>query len=397
MSSATVTISRLGGLGDGTGVLDGEQLFVAKSTVGDVLEVHITGKSNGIKRAEIVSVITPGHDRITPPCKHFASCGGCALQHLNDEAYRRFKQDSVTMALGYGGYEGTAPRYHFLPANTRRRVEFKVQNNALSLVESKSHERVAITQCLILTPRLQALIQPLNALLPTLPGINSVQLTQADSGVDIQIKASGPLPEAALKAFASSHDLARINHIERRPVTMDFGGQQVTLPAGSFLQASKEAEMLMSSLVLQAAKGKRNIVEFFSGLGTYTFGLAANAKIHAQELDVPMVRAMQAANHPNIRARSRDLFQHPLTVEELEEYDAAVINPPRAGADMQTRNLAKSGIPTIIMVSCNPATWSRDAKTLKHAGYALASLDVIDQFVYSPHVELVSVFRRLHT
>lgn len=357
-----------------------------------MLEVEEISAKADFARAAILKIISPGPDRADAACRHYDSCGGCALQHLSQAAYKKFKTDIVTTALGYAGFDA-APQFHFMKPDSRRRADFKVANGKLAYVSARSHERVAIDTCPILTPKLNALIAPLNTLLAQFPA-TAVQITEADSGIDIQIESRAKLSEATLRNFAQAHGVARINHVTLKPVAMRFGGVDVPLPPQAFLQACKEAEALMASRVTDAAKGAKNIVEFFSGLGTYTFALARHAQVTAYELDAAMVAAMAGMKQKNIKAARRDLFKQPLGAKELKGFDCAVINPPRSGAAAQTEQLAKSGIAKIIMVSCNHATWSRDAKTLKNAGYALAALDVIDQFVYSPHVELVSVFEK---
>lgn len=387
--SYPITIDKIAGLGDGVGSHDGVPVFVAKSTAGDVVRVTETSRIKDSARADILEILTPGPDRAEPICPHYARCGGCSLQHLTPESYQSFKQGIVASALGYGGFADIAPTFHFLPPPTRRRADFKVDRGHLAYLAPKSHERVAIEHCPILTPALQALITPLNELLAG-HDTRNLQLTESDNGIDIQL--DGHISVQKLSDFAAHHDIARINEHVRRAPYMLFGGRQIQLPAGAFLQASKEAETLMSGLVSTALSQANSIVEFFSGLGTYSFPLALNAKLTAYELDRAMVAAMNGANHPNISAYRRDLFKEPVNSKDLKGFDAAIVNPPRAGADAQMRVLAHSRISRIAMVSCNHATWSRDAKTLKNAGYRLVKLDVIDQFVYSPHVELVSVF-----
>lgn len=388
-----LTIEKLGGLGDGSGFHDGKPVFVSKSCMGDKLLVRDVQVKADFKRAEIIRVLTPGRDRVEAICAHYDACGGCSLQHLSEEAYRTFKKNVITAALGYAGFPDVIPTFHFMPANSRRRADFKVENGALAYVSAKSHERAPITACPILTPAIEALIAPLNTLLAGMPA-TGVQVTEADSGLDIQIESDRKLPDAALKNFAQQHQLARINHIALKPVTMRFGGVDVKLPPRAFLQAGKQAETLMGRLVDDAAKGNERVIEFFSGLGTYTFALAQHAQVSAYELDEAMVNAMRAMNHKNITATRRDLFKEPISAEGLGKFNACVINPPRTGAATQIAALGASKIDTIIMVSCNHATWGRDARTLKDAGYRLSALDVVDQFVYSAHIELVSVFRR---
>jgi 23S rRNA (uracil1939-C5)-methyltransferase len=405
LAQFTFEISRLGGLGDGSGTYEDSQYFVPKSTVGDILKVNTTDSQGGQRRAEIVEIVKAGPNRVAAPCPHFTACGGCALQHLDHDAYQNFKKSIVTTALGYGGFPEVEPIIHFLPANTRRRTEFKIENRQLAYVAAKSHTKVPINSCLILIPELQALIKPINKMLPKFPHVTGVSISMTDTGIDMLLQlASSDGGLSYYKPFLDTLPLARVSIQwpsksiqmldQKEMILMRLGNHDVPIPADAFLQASSEAQKIITDLVVKAVTGTSPIVDLFCGMGTYSFPMSDNrARVHAVDNNGPMIDHMKGIS-PQVSVQKRDLFLNPLTTEELKKYKAAVINPPRMGAAAQIKHLAASGIPKIVMVSCNHSTWSRDAKALKTAGYNLQSLTAIDQFVYSPHVEIVSVFSR---
>lgn len=400
----TLTIDTLGGLGDGVGKHGDKPVYVPKSCAGDVLKVRLTSQTKEFDRGEIVEIITAGAERAPAPCPHYAACGGCSLQHLNEGAYRALKEQMINVAVGYSGTAEAKPTFHYLAANTRRRAEFKVNNSKLSYYGLRSNQLTAINSCLILAPELQALIAPINALLPNFPLISGITLTLADTGIDmvLQLPSSTGGTEQYEK-FMKTLPIIRISIQwpngstqlvkQKEVVAMTLGEYQVTLPATAFLQATKAAQKIITDIVTKTTNGVSPIVDLFAGIGTYSFPMSARARVHAVENDGPMIDHVRSVS-PKVTTAKRELFKNPLTASELAKFNACVINPPRAGAKAQTEELAKSTIKKIVMISCNPATWSRDAKILHDAGYTLLSLDVIDQFVYSPHVELVSTHTR---
>ena len=407
-SQDTLEITRLAGLGDGIGSHNGKPVFVPKSCAGDVLRVNFTQETVEFYRGEIDSVVTPGPERVPAPCPHFSACGGCSLQQLSQASYQAFKRDVVVQALGYSGFADIQPEMHFLPPASRRRADFKILNGSLAYSGMRSHDLVAIKTCLILEPALQALIEPLNAFLPKLPRFKTVSFTSADSGIDIRftlLPTALPLPETEqkmLQTFAEHYNVGRIMlddgkriipFIVRTPITMQLGEHKVPLPPRAFLQATKQAQTLMTEFALKHLRTSQKVVDLFAGMGTYTFPLSRFGKVVAVEGDKHMVESSKYISK-SVEIKRRDLFLEPLTVTQLNKFDGAIINPPRAGAKNQIEQLAGSKIKTIVMISCNPATWSRDAKTLKNAGFHLEKLTAIDQFVYSGHVEIASVFRR---
>jgi len=403
-------ITSLGGLGDGIGSLDGKPVFVPKACVGDVLEVRIIRENHDGLQAIINNIVTSGPDRVVPPCPHFTLCGGCKLQQLSAPAYRAFKTRMLHSALSYGGFEMADAEMVFVPAGARRRVEFTANyangRVALGFNELRSNRPVSITNCMVLEPVLQTLFAPLCDVLSALSfaeDIKTVSLTVADNGVDMVIETKSTLP--AWKGEFAGIDRISIRHgdqlktiHERVPVEMNLGNYAIALPPDSFLQATREGQAKLTEIVLESTKSTTSVVDLFCGIGTYSFGLSRFANTHAVEGDATMVQTMKTSitRHAikTLTAEQRDLFKKPLTTQELARFDAAVINPPRIGAKAQTQALADSSINKIVMVSCNPATFSRDAKILKQAGFTLTRALGIDQFVYSPYLEIVAIFER---
>lgn len=347
----SLNITRLAGLGDGVGTYQGKPVFVSKACAGDVLEVEPTHETKEHIRAEILRIITPGPDRVPAPCPHYAACGGCSLQHLRPEAYQAFKQGTLSAALKKAGAPDTPIKMHFLPPASRRRAEFKrTPEGKPAYLGARSHTLVPIDNCLILTPGLQARMG------------ESLTLTEYDT------------PQGEIMC----------------------GEYAITPPPGAFLQASREAQNLMTKAVTEALAGCKSVADLFCGIGAYSFPLAANARVSAYELDAAMVSCIKTHAEKyslkSLSAHKRDLFKKPLTPKELATFDGIAINPPRAGANAQAQQIPKARIPKVVIISCNPATFARDAKTLIDAGYQLDSALGIDQFVYSAHLEIVGVF-----
>lgn len=401
-------------MGDGIATHAGKPVFIPKSVSGDRLRVRIIAQTSEFMRGEIIDVLFPGEHRAPAPCPHFAACGGCSLQQLEQTHYRNFKTRIAHNALKQAGYEGADINTVFLPAASRRRAEFKWTGSELAYLGLRSHSKTAIGTCLILQPALQALIAPLAQALSCLPfakDIASVSLTAADSGIGLTLALIFPypasVPQAPLQALAEALGIASISVTdgrkllacaERATLTMRLGAADIALPADAFLQATSEGQQLLTEFAQSASHHSKHIVDLFCGIGTYSFPLSARAKVLAIENDQPMVHALRDAartrNMPNITAEKRDLFISPLQPHELAAFDTAVINPPRAGAKAQTEQLAAARTPTIVMISCNPGTFARDAKILKNAGYTLNAALAIDQFVWSPHLEIAAAFSR---
>ena len=416
MTEIKLTIDSVGVRGDGVGRHDGKPVYVPLTAPGDCVRVRIT-TTKGERRGEIVELLEPGA-RTKPVCAHFGACGGCAMQHLADEAYAAAKLGWLIGALAQHGLKNLeiAPLRRLAPG-TRRRARLALARNRQALVGfhgRMSHAVVDMRECHVLHPALFALVAPLRALAAEiLParGVAAASLTLGDAGVDLLLelpKAPGLEMLEALARFANERDLARLSWraddafapvAQRRPVRAVFAGVAVDLPPDAFLQASSEADAVLSGLVLDAIGTPRRIADLYAGVGTFSFALAARAPVHAVEGDAEAAKALgQATARANIADRvtieRRDLVRRPLSAEELARFDAVVFDPPRIGALAQSHALAESTVPRVVAVSCNPATFARDARALVDGGYSFAHIAPVDSFIWSPHLELVACFER---
>jgi 23S rRNA (uracil1939-C5)-methyltransferase len=367
-------------------------------------------------RVEEDGTVTPGPHRRVPPCRHFPECGGCQVQQIDDEAFGAYLEGRIAAALAAQGVEaGRILPAHISPPNSRRRASLHSERRGkqvlLGFNAEASHRIVDMRECHILRPELFALVAPLRALLGTiLPprGSGAVRMTLADQGVDLlleKVEVDGLAASEALGAFAQSHRLARLaiddgygpqTRWEPEPVTVTLGGVPVPLPHGAFLQATSEGEAALVAAVREAVGPARIVADLFSGIGT--FALAIEGRILAVEGARDSAAVLKAAANRAQRqlfVDHRDLFRRPLTPEELNRFEAVVLDPPRAGAKDQVPLLARSTVPRIAYVSCNPATFARDAKALADGGYRLEWVKPVGQFRWSTHVELVGCFTRV--
>jgi 23S rRNA (uracil1939-C5)-methyltransferase len=358
--------------------------------------------------------VEPGPGRQSPPCRHFPTCGGCQLQHLTDTAYAEYCTSRVAGALAQHGLEADIRAPHLSPPNTRRRASLRALKAGggvlIGFNEAGSNRIVDMVECHVLHPQLLALLQPLRRLLTTiLPQKRTaeVQLTFADQGPDVALKGVEVIGLEAvetLTAFSESNRLARLSidegygpepRYEPQPVTVTLGGTAVPLPIGSFLQATEDGEAALVGVVREATAGSSRIADLFAGLGT--FALSLDGQITAAEASRDAVLSLKSAAARSGRALSaehRDLYRRPYDSNELAAFDAVVLDPPRAGAHEQVRQLAASSVAKIAYVSCNPATFARDAETLVKGGYKLDWVQPVGQFRWSTHVELAAAFSR---
>jgi 23S rRNA (uracil1939-C5)-methyltransferase len=356
-------------------------------------------------------LVEPGPHRQVPPCRHFPECGGCQLQHVDDEAYAGFLRDRIASALAAQGVP--APDIlaaHISPPNSRRRASLRAERGgALGFNAQASHRIVDMRECHILRPELFALVHPLRALLRTLrlAPTAGVRLTLADQGVDMlleKVEAEGLAAAEALGAFAREQGLARLalddgygaqTHWEPEPVTITLGGVPVPLPHGAFLQATAEGEAALVESVREAVGGSRIVADLFAGLGT--FALALQGRVLAAEAARDAALALKSAAARagrQIFVDHRDLYRRPLDPAELGRFEAVVLDPPRAGAKEQSAALARSQVPRVAYVSCNPSTFARNAAALTEGGYRFDWVRPVGQFRWSTHVELVGAFSR---
>lgn len=411
---AEIEITALGLAGDGIGHLDGRPVFVPYAAPGDRLRVQLEDDGEGGWRGRILERLGDGAARAAPPCPHFADCGGCSLQHLTAEAYRGWKQDLVTEALARRGIETVVAPMLALPPGSRRRAVLAAGAGAegptLGFNAAGSGRIVDLSLCLLLTPRLQSFLAPLRRALAAVLRRGEradAMVTETESGIDLWLQLRRPPKEAGrriLIELAETEDLARISLgptaellLQRRPARMLFGGTEVLLPPGAFLQPSALGEATLTRAVTTVLKGRKQIVDLYAGCGTFTFALAAGAKIHAVEGDEAAQGALAAAARGlggRVTTERRDLARSPLTAAELDRFDALVLDPPRAGAKAQAESIATSDLDLVAYVSCDPRSFARDAKILIEGGFRLERVLPVDQFPWSAHLELVGVFRR---
>lgn len=361
--------------------------------------------------------VVPGPHHATPSCRHFPACGGCQLQHLDETALTEFVSDRVAgAARGQGlAVEKLAPP-HVSPSQSRRRAILHAQAIGRRVVigfrEQGSHRIVDMRECPVLAPQLFALVAPLRAFLESLADRKlaaDIELVLVDQGVAVDlrgIKVEGLAATEGLLDFAQKHVLARVTidqgygpetTWEPEPVTVSLGGTAVGYPSSSFLQATADGEATLAAAAREWLQGAATIADLFSGLGTFAFALAGPAKVLAVEAARDAHLSCQAAARRAgvpVHALHRDLFRNPLRKEELDRFSAVVLDPPRAGAREQVEQIALSTVERVVYISCNPASWAKDAATLIASGYRLAELRPVGQFRWSTHVELASLFVR---
>ena len=408
-----LVIDHVGHRGDGVAFAGGHGVFVPYTLAGETVE---TGPVAGHPdRRVALRVETASPERIAPFCRYFGACGGCAIQHWQPQSYAAWKRRIVVDTLAHAGIECPVDDLVDAHGAGRRRITAHARRGGegvlrVGFAAAHSHAIVAIDDCPILDPGLHGALDAARALAevvkPTTKPLD-IQVTATGGGLDIDIRGSGPLPTAmitTLSRTAEQQRLARLTRhgelvLIRRPPVIDIGTAQVTLPPGSFLQATAAGEEALAALVLKHCKGAKHIADLFCGVGPFALRLATRAGIAAFDSDAGAVAALQkaAASTPGlkpIKIEARDLFRRPLMPQELRDYDAVVFDPPRQGAQAQAERLAASKIPVVVAVSCNAATFARDARILTDGGYMIEGVTPVDQFRHTPHVELVARFVR---
>lgn len=404
-----VIIQRVGHRGDGIADTPSGPLYVPYTLPGET--VTVTREED---RARLVEIVAPSSERVTPVCTHFGTCGGCLLQHWAHDRYLDWKHGQVAAALAARGLVAEVAPVKGTRRKGRRRAMLAAVATRAGVVLGYharfSRDVVQIDHCPVLACELDVALPALRDLLaPHLePGVRlKITVTASRAGLDLVIDGMSaprrPGALAALAAAAAKAGVARLawdgeTLLQLASPAQEFDGACVVPPPGAFLQASAFAEDLLAGLVLDGVGKARHVADLFAGCGTFTLRLARKARVSAFESDRAALAALaQAARGPGLKqvtATVRDLFREPLSGPELKGFDVVVLDPPFAGAKAQAETLAASPVPRIVMVSCNPATFARDARTLVDGGYRLKSVVPVDQFVFSPHIEVVGKFER---
>ena len=408
-----LSIVRLGHRGDG--IADGASgpLYVPYTLPGETVEVD--DWQGHPDRRHLLRVEQASAERIAPICPHFGICGGCALQHWTEQRYRTWKQDLVTLALAQAGLDVAVDALVDAHGEGRRRAVLHARRGTHAVLQVgfaalHAHHIVAIDHCPILAPGLKGAIEAAWAIAEELaPEAKplDIQVTATNAGLDIDVRGSGRLSSqrsSALARIAEKHRLARLTRhgdliAQRAKPTVTMGRATVPLPPGAFLQATAEGEATLAQLVATHVGNARIVADLFAGVGPFTLRLAERARVMAADNDDDAIAALREASATTsglkpIEAVRRDLFQRPYLPKELARVDAVVFDPPRQGAEEQARQLAASDVAVIVAVSCNHATFARDAKILKSGGYRLTAVTPVDQFRFAAHVEIVARFVR---
>jgi 23S rRNA (uracil1939-C5)-methyltransferase len=345
-------------------------------------------------------------------CVHFGSCGGCVSQDVPHKDYIASKRALVVGALARQGLTAPVEEPVAVPPGTRRRALFKAEKDdgcvRLGFHGLRSHAIVDRRECLVLTPGMVRLVAGLRVLLGGVLAEKekiTLHVTEADNGFDLALEGLRRVTPALVTKFAGAKlGLARVMAgtrilIEYEAPFVSLGPAKVKIPPRVFLQATKEGEAALQQRVQSALAGAKSIADLFAGCGTFTFGLAQKARIHAADADVPALAALAAAARATsglkpVTSEKRDLFKRPLTAAELNRYDAVLLDPPRAGAQAQIREIAASGVKRVCYVSCDAQSFARDARILANAGFAMGPVTPIDQFLWSSHIELTALFSR---
>jgi 23S rRNA (uracil1939-C5)-methyltransferase len=408
-----MTIDHVGQRGDGVAFSQGRTLYVPYTLGGETVETQ--NVADHPDRPSLLRIDRASPERIAPFCKYFGACGGCAIQHWLPDRYRAWKRQIVVDTLAHANIECRVDELVDAHGAGRRRITAHARRGRdgslnIGFAAAGSHAIIAIDACPILDPALHGALDAARALAEVLrPSAKplDIQVTATNTGLDIDVRGSGPLPTAmvaTLSQIAEAHKLARLTRhgelvLMRMPPVLTIGTAQVTLPPGSFLQATAAGEEALAELVTWHCKSAKHIADLFCGVGPFALKLATRARVSAYDSDPGAIAALQkaATSTPGlkpIKAETRDLFRRPLMAQELRDYDAVVFDPPRQGALAQAQQLAASKIPAIVAVSCNVATFARDARILIGGGYRIDGVTPVDQFRHTPHVELVARFSR---
>ncbi len=405
------SIERLGRKGDGVAISGDLRALAPMVLPGEVIEGEaVEGRITDVK------IVTPSDQRVRPACGHYRACGGCSLMHGTDDFLRGWKIGVVEQALRAQGLTAGLPApvagLHVSPPRSRRRAVLsgrRTKKGALVGFHARASDVIVdIADCHILRPAIQAalpLLRELTTAGTSRAGELSLCVTETPAGLDVAVTGGKPMDAALfqlLAALADQVDLARLTwdgqSITRRPPALAMGRAQVVPPPGGFLQATPEGEAALVAAIRDMTRGAGRVLDLFAGCGTFSLPLAETAVVHAVEGLAAPLQALDAAARRTpglhrITTETRDLSRRPLLPDELR-YDAIVIDPPRAGAEAQAREIARSGVDRLAWVSCDPVTFARDARILADGGYQIARLFVVDQFRWSAHVETVAEIRR---
>ncbi|MFP5075930.1 class I SAM-dependent RNA methyltransferase [Rhizobium sp. YIM 134829] len=416
MSALTARIDRLGPQGDGVVASAEGPVYVPFTLPGEQATLAVSKQ-----RGTVMALLEASPERVQPPCRHFGphgengTCGGCSLQHASDPLYHDFKRRLVVDALAQRGIETEVAPLVIARPGERRRVTMTARRTEKAMLlgynQAESHHIVSVVECSIASP---GIVSRLGALRRIAAALSSdaepfrITILETAVGLDLAVDGLKPLSERHRRHVVDTvlgvPGIARLAVagevlVEPTRPVLDFGGVPVTPPPGGFAQASSVAEAAMADLVMAGLGGAKRVADLFAGSGTFSLRIARQARVHAVEGEERALQALDAAARAvqglkPVTVEKRDLFRRPMMVSELKAFDAVVFDPPRAGAEAQSTELARSAVPIIVAVSCNPVTLARDLALLTSGGYRVTGVTPIDQFLWSSHVEAVATLVR---
>ncbi len=404
-----LTVGEIGARGDALAAGPDGPIYLGFALPGELVRARVAGD-----RGDVLAVLTPSAERVAPPCAHFGRCGGCQLQHWQEAPYLAWKHEQVVRALARRGIGGPVePVVKAWGAGRRRATLHAARGGKFGFIARGGAQIIAVKECPVLTPALTAALpglKRLGAVFAPARGELNIQVLASDTGVDVNVKGAGKVSAFDAKKFADTaalveaEDFARLSFdgdafITRRAPELGMGRARVTPPPGAFLQPTVEGEMVLGRLVAEALAGAARVADLFSGIGTFALRLAETAETLAVEGDEAMLLALkQGADRAGVlkgvSVLRRDLLRTPLSALEMKRFDGIAFDPPRSGARLQAEQIAKSKARKVAAVSCDPATFARDAKVLLDAGFEMSRVTPVDQFRWSPHIEIVGAFER---
>lgn len=410
----TLRISELGRHCDGIGSEEGSDSDPSRYFTPYTLPGELVRARTSAKNADLIEVLEPSLDRVTPECPLFGTCGGCAAQHMDAGLYRSWKRGVVETALRNRDIDVGVDELIDAHGSGRRRVTFHVQfvkgQARVGFMRTRSRELIEVETCPILAPSLSGAVEAARAL--AAPFSKAAQqidiaITATPDGLDCDIRGGGEADydtHTKLAELADLYDLARVSMdavvaLERRKPMMRFGTLRAPLPTACFLQATDSGEETLVKLVLAEIGDAKKVADLFCGVGPFALRFAPFAAVYAADSNADAIKALSDAVRLGqglkpVEAVTRDLFRNPVYRDDLEKFDAVIFNPARSGAEAQALEIAQSAVPVVVCVSCDPASLARDADILVSGGYTFERAMPVDQFKYAAHVETVAVFRR---
>jgi len=413
MSLERFSIDHVGQQGDGVAFDGGRNIYVPYTLAGEIVDTEVS-PGRPADRRDLVKIITASPERIEPFCEYFGVCGGCAIQHWQTDTYRNWKRQLVVDTLKQAGIACEVGALVDAHGTGRRRATLHARQGSgelrVGFAAAGRHEIVPVGHCPILDPAMDGAIAAANAVAELLKPVAKpldIQVSATDNGLDVDVRGSGPLGTAMLSklsGLAKEHRLPRLTRhgelvLMQAPPSIRVGRASVTLPPASFMQPTQAGEETLAALVTERCKGAKRIADLFCGFGPFALRLAEKFRVSAFDSDAGAITALNDAVRTTqglkpLMAEARDLFRRPLMPQELREFDGVVFDPPRQGAEAQSRQLAASRLTHVVAVSCNPATFARDARILLGGGFKLGEVMPVDQFRHTAHVELVARFSR---